>query len=1445
MKKKTLISLLLILTLVLSSMPFVPFGIATAAENDFRIESVEVLNERVAIVKLNQEVSTHFEQMALGRANYMANFIKLDGQYLTDNKELAVNQGSRIYIRDDRKSFELVLGNSTGSLSSYTGQKFKTTGGTLQFDFKNKEFIPYYHMNEDDQQAQSGDVWARDIYDNALSEAVVNYAAGAYAAAPTLAVSEMKVLDNRAIYVKFNQRIVLPENDAAQTMTGYASLLNRAYAGGNVYQITTGGTNTNLAYSFQVTEGHPLYTAGNGSEFILYYENDIQPNTTYTYNWSNAYVKGLINGAGQNSTPAVSGSVVAPAVVPASNINLQKASLIESQSGKFEIELTFDRPFAYTRIADASRFRTVNQAANVGAWANKLYDVIDSDKPDADGNRNYYQALFETGTGMCGTVLTIDDVKTILSFTGVKASGVDFLDAFPGDTIVGSFKNSNTIVINNNNRLAVTLDAGASVSVKAGALVAYGTRGSWSSQTVTNPGHTNGTVGVINARTNAPRNTAINNFAVTKSAEVLPFPDDYDPNWNKGVTATESTVKFGHNDVYYYQYDGKQDPLVGGFDGRVKHSTNANQTTIYAPDGRGFAGATELTYVVQSKFPSIILENKYVKATIVPDQAARFLYFIFKPTGHDAFYTNPSATSYNIQGNDNGYPAQTIGGGTFVLGWLFVWGGTFPVFDGCEHGQVWTTAFDWEIKDYPDGSKSVICKLKNDQNVQVAGGGYVPSSTNTSVGGNFTPFGTGLEYTIEYKLANDSPNVDMNVSVYNPAQVAKTYEYYTCTTYAPGEDSEWGDGSMKYLDPIQTINHQNYSQMVTVNTGEPSNDRSTTDVMPFGPQNMTDAEAAAQLPQSIKDRIFGSNMSAGMNNTQGSVNRANFYKWDTMQYLTNHSNSTNFANDMNRLPQADYTGSVNLRNLEGVLRAGPDLGKATPGLKIWTWNYRQMFDNIPFERNSNNSARPYLEPWSAPGEQYFQNRAIDADETHKWTESYYQPFGIQTVTNATENAAAYLRFFKENDGYRLGASVYATKLEKQLTAVLKRNDTGAVLKTYNFTSKIMANEEIMADALVPAGTKVTLELYEGNTATGTPFFTAWVVQGQAFEVDRTSPVKEVTISHKGSIDIPGRVSFSGSPQYRVREVFAYCSPFEADGFVKALWTKVGGDVDELMLESSAMATAPNTNTSNWWHMFDYITLRGGAPGSSIKLRATAKDENIVNQADKPYDELTVNVKKPLYIKIPTNPGNSTGSVSTYARNQFSPYNFNLDMTVNVTLTKHDLDTVTGPINIEFWDRANEKADPFISFQVDGLGTHALKIPANTFPREEYYKIVARTANGDALGYEFFRVDGNSPVDWSKMVTQSSANINVKYIKKNSMVTGTLILNPGAVAYVNGVPCSVSIGTTTSGSSSNTNTFIIAGGDNVAVAGENEIEIVGVGFAQYPGYTFTVNDTYIK
>jgi len=742
----------------------------------------------------------------------------------------------------------------------------------------------------------------------------------------------------------------------------------------------------------------------------------------------------------------------------------------------------------------------------------------------------------------------------------------------------------------------------------------------------------------------------------------------------------------------------------------------------------------------------------------------------------------------------------------------------------------------------------------------------------------------------------------MAITVHNPAAIARTYEYYTCNTWAPGEVSQWGHGSMKHIDNNQVCMVQGWpapNVAVNLNTGESSNDRTSSEVLIYGGFNFANnVDMATYLPQWILDRIYHGVGAGGHNQVTGGISRQHFYEWYTSRYIAGNDLLTTFATDLNRRPQADWYGGVNLRNLEGIMRAGPGLQEATPAIKYWLWGYRHMFDNLPFERTSNNSGRPYLEPWAGVGDQYFSNRAIDAGETHHWVETYYHTFGLDMATNANEHGMAYIKFY---EGTTAGmvlpvVEVYDTKLGQQMTA--RMTIAGQAAQTWTYTSRPMAHEVFQsATQIAEEGVLVTVDIFMGPTATGTPVLTAWAYSGRPFVrigatpawrgpsgndidawTDRTSPVESVHISHAGlsspfataattaaglgSIDIPGRVPATGdNVPNRLREMFAWAEPFSADGKGVVIWEKVGGDVAELTIQSGVSSPGHTVfptggqsddrgrvhqgggQNATWWHTFDYIILRGHEPGSRIVLRAISNDRN-VSPAGSVFEEIVVYVRKPLNLTIPNNPGNAAGTTGDdLARNMYSPYRFNMDMNLELTIEAHALDTVAGPITVSIYHRNHQYAEPFITFEDLKLGENMLHIPAYTFPREEYYRIVARSANGDAFGYEFFRVDGYSDIDWNRTMFVSGSDVIIRFENKNSNIAGSMGLAPGATVYINDVPHAVTVGANTTNAASNTNTLIIAGGAAALVSGMNFVDLVGLILPDYPDYSISISQSW--
>lgn len=59
-------------------------------------------------------------------------------------------------------------------------------------------------------------------------------------------------------------------------------------------------------------------------------------------------------------------------------------------------------------------------------------------------------------------------------------------------------------------------------------------------------------------------------------------------------------------------------------------------------------GSFDGVTIIQRTFTSWILENKYLKVTLVPEFGGRIVSIIYKPTGHEELYQNPVGVPYLI-----------------------------------------------------------------------------------------------------------------------------------------------------------------------------------------------------------------------------------------------------------------------------------------------------------------------------------------------------------------------------------------------------------------------------------------------------------------------------------------------------------------------------------------------------------------------------------------------------------------------------------------------------------------------------------------------------------------------------------------------------------------------------------------------------------------------------
>src|SRR5215212_1912642 len=87
----------------------------------------------------------------------------------------------------------------------------------------------------------------------------------------------------------------------------------------------------------------------------------------------------------------------------------------------------------------------------------------------------------------------------------------------------------------------------------------------------------------------------------------------------------------------------------------VKHATNAENGFV--------SGSLDKKTIIDRTFRTHVLENRYLKVTLLPGFGGRILSLIYKPTGHEQLYRNEVGVPYGMTA------------GNFYYDWLMVYGG--------------------------------------------------------------------------------------------------------------------------------------------------------------------------------------------------------------------------------------------------------------------------------------------------------------------------------------------------------------------------------------------------------------------------------------------------------------------------------------------------------------------------------------------------------------------------------------------------------------------------------------------------------------------------------------------------------------------------------------------------------------------------------------------------
>jgi Domain of unknown function (DUF5107) len=416
----------------------------------------------------------------------------------------------------------------------------------------------------------------------------------------------------------------------------------------------------------------------------------------------------------------------------------------------------------------------------------------------------------------------------------------------------------------------------------------------------------------------------------------------------------------------------------------LSESTVTWSTVKYATDAEnGFVnGSLDSKTIVDRTFRTHLLENRYLKVTLVPEFGGRIVSIIYKPTGHEQLYRTEVGVPYGIKA------------GNFYYDWLMVYGGIFPTFPDAEHGKTWLKPWDFKVVKESAGEVTVSMSLKDDFAYSAAPGKFKAT--------------TGIEATTYVTLKADRAALDTRVVLKNPQPKTIPYEYWTCTTLAPGSDPKHPrtTGGAEIIAPIQAYSTPDWSA------------------------HLSDGDTSLGPGRSRFEKL------------------RDFKNWPTMGIAY-------AAPDMQG---ENFWGVINHDNEEGIIRIADN--RITPGLKMWTWGF-SSFTNETDPRKEPNEQRPYIELWAGVSDQFFHSVDFPALGEVSIPETYSPTVGMRNVTHANENIL--VNFSAEASGVTL--QFFSIEPAAPLRVTLKRGD--AVLFDDTVTAEPKTGNRISAP--IPAG----------------------------------------------------------------------------------------------------------------------------------------------------------------------------------------------------------------------------------------------------------------------------------------------------------------------------------------------------------------------------------------
>jgi uncharacterized protein DUF5107 len=173
--------------------------------------------------------------------------------------------------------------------------------------------------------------------------------------------------------------------------------------------------------------------------------------------------------------------------------------------------------------------------------------------------------------------------------------------------------------------------------------------------------------------------------------------------------------------------------------------------------------ATPGQQLTSTTFDTVVLENGYLKVTLLPSYGGRILSIVHKPTGRELLYQNPVGTPYLMQED------------IFYYDYLVIMGGIFPSFPEPEHGKYWNQPYKLDVVSETPEAITLRMSRRDDQDLAAG----VP--TRYDVGRTDVL----VEVDVTLHAGRSSLQLDTKLTNTRTSAVPK-FEYWTVTTLAPG-----------------------------------------------------------------------------------------------------------------------------------------------------------------------------------------------------------------------------------------------------------------------------------------------------------------------------------------------------------------------------------------------------------------------------------------------------------------------------------------------------------------------------------------------------------------------------------------------------------------------------------------------------------------------------------